>query len=165
MGFVSKHASLAKGATIGRNVTINEGAHVGPHASVLGNAYLHGITVLRDSAIVRGQASVFDSVLSDRTVIGGRARVQYANIRGDGHVMKSSDYLVVGPAVSSGRFTTAHRDREIGVRVNTGCFSGSLGEFHEAILKTHKEGSRARAQYLLFYGLIVRHATFFAWSP
>ena len=77
-----------------------------------------------------------------------------ARIYGDAEVSGNSDFITIGPAISSGHYTTAHRDTKIGVRVNVGCFSGSVDEFEKAILETHKEGSKARKQYLGFLSLI-----------
>jgi hypothetical protein len=80
-----------------------------------------------------------------------------AVIRGDGRISEPGDYLTVGPAISSGRFTTAHVDAVIGVRVNCGCFTGSLAEFREAVEKTHKDDEQFLAQYRTFVALIEAH--------
>ncbi len=103
-----------------------------------------------ETAQVSGNARV-----SDNALVHGDARV-YGNalVYGDAVIAKTSDYLVVGPAKSSGRFTTAHRDSKIGVRVNCGCFSGTVLEFSEAIEKTHKDNREALEQYRLFCQLI-----------
>jgi hypothetical protein len=77
-----------------------------------------------------------------------------AIVSGDARISKTGDYLVVGPAKSSGRFTTAHIDAKIGVRVNCGCFSGTVREFSEAIEKIHANNPEALAQYRLFCQLI-----------
>ena len=77
-----------------------------------------------------------------------------ARVSGDGMIEKTSDYLVIGPAKSSGSFTTAHKDSKIGVRVNCGCFSGTVKEFSEAIERTHKDNKEHLEQYRLFCQLI-----------
>ena len=77
-----------------------------------------------------------------------------AQVSGDGLIEKTSDYLVIGPAKSSGRFTTAHKDSKIGIRVNCGCFSGTVKEFSEAIEETHKNNKEHLEQYRLFCYLI-----------
>ena len=103
-----------------------------------------------DDARVYGNALVYDNarVCGDALVSGD------AWVCGDAVIKKTSDYLVIGPAKSSGRFTTAHRDSKIGVRVNCGCFSGTVREFSEAIEKTHKDNREALEQYRLFCQLI-----------
>jgi hypothetical protein len=59
------------------------------------------------------------------------------NVHGDAVVSTLGDYLVLGPAISSGRWTTAHRDFGIGTRVNCGCFSGTVEEFATVVERTH----------------------------
>jgi hypothetical protein len=106
---------------------------------IQGNAKVYG------NALVYGNAKVY-----------GNARVSgNALVSGDGKIEKTGDYLVLGPAKSSGRFTTAHKDSKIGIRVNCGCFSGTTDEFLKAIEETHRENQEALKQYRLFHALIV----------
>ncbi|MDE1988907.1 MAG: hypothetical protein KGI82_00430, partial [Betaproteobacteria bacterium] len=63
-----------------------------------------------------------------------------------------------------GGMTTAHRDSEIGVRVNCGCFSGSLAEFRERIAKKHAKDTPARTQYDLFADVIDAHFALIDWA-
>ena len=87
--------------------------------------------------------------------VSGNARVSgIAQVSGNALIEKTSDYLVIGPAKSSGRFTTAHKDSKIGIRVNCGCFSGTVKEFSDAIEKTHKNNKEYLEQYRLFCQLI-----------
>ena len=97
-------------------------------------------------------ALVYDSALVfDSAQVFGSARVfGSAVISGDGRVSKPGDYLTLGPSLVSQRFITAHRDEKIGVRVNAGCFSGTIDEFEAAAKKTHADNPRQRAQYELF---------------
>jgi hypothetical protein len=78
----------------------------------------------------------------------------YAQVSGNARVSQSPDYLQVGPAKSSGRFTTAFIDTKIGVRVVCGCFSGSVLEFSKQIEDTHKNNKEHLEQYRLFCQLI-----------
>ena len=118
-----------------------------------------------DDARVSGNARVFDDVrvFGDAWVFGnanilGNAEVSgNARVSGNAIIKKTADYLTLGPAKSSGRFTTAHKDSVIGVRVNCGCFSGSLDEFQQAIKETHKEKPEYLRQYLAFVYVIREH--------
>ena len=132
------------------------------NAQVFGNAAVYGDARVCGSAQVFGDAQVFGNaaVYHDAQVFGnaqvcGDAQV-FGNARvcGNAIIEKTSDYLVVGPAKSSGRFTTAHRDSKIGVRVNCGCFSGTVHEFSRAIEATHKDNQEALEQYRRFCQLI-----------
>lgn len=58
----------------------------------------------------------------------------------NGRVLLTSRYSVftVGPSPTSHRTVTAHHDLDIGIRVNTGCFSGTLEQYRERLEDTHK---------------------------
>ena len=134
-------------------------AYVGGLARVTGSARVTGLARVTGSAWVGGSAYVGDSAW-----VGGLARVTgsayvggSAQVGGDGIINKTSDYVCVGPALSSARWTTAHRDRKIGVRVNCGCFSGTVAEFESAIEQTHAKNAPALAQYRAFVALIKAH--------
>ena len=120
------------------------------NARVSGNAVVYGDAQVSGNAQVSGDARVYGNA-----EVYGIARV-YGNavVSGNAIINKTSDYLVIGPAKSSGRFTTAHRDSKIGVRVNCGCFSGTVHEFSRAIEATHKDNQEALEQYRMFCQLI-----------
>ena len=77
-----------------------------------------------------------------------------ARVHGDARVESQTDWLLVGPAKSSGRFTTAYRDTKIGVRVSCGCFTGTAQEFSAQIEATHAGNQQHLQQYRLFCQLI-----------
>lgn len=68
-----------------------------------------------------------------------------AVIRGEGLIDSAADYFIQGPG-DSGKFTTAHRDRALGVRVNRECFSGTLEQFRRMIEVYGKISERSREQ-------------------
>ena len=112
-----------------------------------------------DNAMVSGNAEVSGNVMvCDNAMVSGNAEVSgNAMVSGNALIKKSADILIVGPALSSGRYTTAHKDSLIGVRINTGCFSGSLDEFKLAIETTHKDSPQALKQYRSFVRLFEEH--------
>jgi hypothetical protein len=75
-------------------------------------------------------------------------------VSGDAQVENHKAWLLIGPAKSSGRFTTAFVDEKIGVRVVCGCFTGTVLEFSQQIKKTHSNNKEALEQYRLFCQLI-----------
>ncbi len=103
-----------------------------------GNLQVYG------NAWVSGNAWVYGNAW-----VSGDARVS-----GDAQVESQADWLLVGPAKSSGRFTTAYRDTKIGVRVSCGCFTGTAQEFSAQIEATHAGNQQHLQQYRLFYQLI-----------
>lgn len=106
--------------------------------SQTGNAWVYGDALVYGNALVSGDA-----------LVSGNARV-YGNARVQNH----KTWLLIGPAKSSGWFTTAFVDEKIGVRVVCGCFSGSVLEFSQQIEKTHANNKEALEQYRLFCQLI-----------
>ena len=138
------------------NAKVYDNARVSGNARVYDNVWVSGDAEVSGNARVSGDAEVSgNAVVSGNAEVSGYAEV-YGNARvsGDAVIEKTSDYLVIGPAKSSGRFTTAHRDSKIGVRVNCGCFSGTVHEFSKAIETTHKNNQEALEQYRLFCQLI-----------
>ena len=77
-----------------------------------------------------------------------------ARVYGNACVENRSNWLLVGPAKSSGRFTTAYKDTYLGIRVVCGCFTGTVKEFSDQIEKTHKDNKEYLEQYRLFCQLI-----------
>ena len=147
---VSGNAWVCGNAQVYDAAQVCGNAQVYDAAQVCGNAQVFGDALVCGDAQVSGDAQVFgDALVCGDAQVSGNARVC-----GDARIDKTSDYLVIGPAKSSGRFITAHRDAKIGVRVNCGCFSGTVREFSKAIEKTHADNPEALAQYRLFCQLI-----------
>ena len=77
-----------------------------------------------------------------------------ARVYGNAQIKSHTDWLLLGPAKSSGRFTTAYLDSKIGVRVSCGCFSGGVQDFSFRIEETHAGNLPHLQQYRLFCQLI-----------
>ena len=110
-------------------------------------------------AYIETLRNVFNNsrVSGDARVSGNAFVSDNAFVSGDARVSGDADILTMEPAISSGRHTTAHTDSVIGVRVNTGCFSGSIQEFIDAIESTHKGNAVALRQYRSFVAAIKAH--------
>ena len=90
------------------------------------------------NAWVSGNAQVFgDARVSGNAWVPGNARVY--DIR---HV------FTAGPIGSRNGFVTFFRDKDCGISVKCGCFSGKLGEFLERVRKTHGDSKYAH-EYIL----------------
>ena len=96
-----------------------------------------------------------DAWVSGNACVSGDARVSdNARVSGNAWVASHKNLLLIGPAKSSGRFTTAFVDNNIGVRIVCGCFTGSVLEFSRQIEKTHADNKESLEQYRLFCQLI-----------
>ena len=119
-------------------------------SQVYGNAWVFGDARVFGDALVFGDARVY----GDAWVYGDAQVYGNAQVFGDARVYGNADWLLIGPAKSSGRFTTAYKDEKLGVRVTCGCFSGSVLDFSKQIESTHKNNLEALQQYRLFCQLI-----------
>lgn len=137
-------------ARVSGNAWVSGNAQVSGNARVSGNAWVYGNARVYGNAQVSGNACVSGNaqVSGDAWVYGD------ACVSGNAQVADQKTWLLIGPAKSSGRFTTAFVDKEIGVRVVCGCFTGSVLEFSQQIEKTHANNKEALEQYRLFCQLI-----------
>lgn len=132
-------------------------AQVSGKARVFDNAWVSDYALICDNARVYDDAWVYNKarIYDDARVYSAAHVHNRALVGGDAVICDSADWIYVGPSASSRRFTTAHRDAELGVRVNCGCFSGSLAEFAAAIEKTHQNSPQDLARYRAFHRLIM----------
>ena len=133
-------------------------ARVYDSARVFGSAQVYGEARVYDSAQVFGSAQVYgEARVSGEACVFGSAWVSgSAQVSGRACIKSVADYIVVGPAQSSGRFTTAYIVENSTV-VTTGCFTGTLEEFKRAIEKTHEHNPSCLKQYRSFANLIAEN--------
>ena len=141
-GYVESEKNLAQ---------VSGNAWVYGDAQVYGNAQVYGDARVYGDAWVSGDAWVYgDAQVSGDAQVYGNARVSgNAQVYGVARVSKRTHWLLIGPAKSSGRFTTAFVDEKIGVRVACGCFTGTVAEFSKQIEETHKNNKEHLEQYRL----------------
>ena len=133
-------------------------ARVYDSARVFGSAQVYGEARVYDSAQVFGSAQVYGEarVFGKACVFGSAWVSGSAQVSGRACIKSVADYIVVGPAQSSGRFTTAYIVENSTV-VTTGCFTGTLEEFKRAIEKTHEHNPSCLKQYRSFANLIAEN--------
>ena len=158
-GYVESEKKLAQvsgNAWVSGNAQVSGNAWVFGNAQVSGDAQVSGNAWVSGNAQVSGNAWVFGNAwVSGNAQVSGNAWVSgNAQVSGNAWVFGDADLLVIGPAKSSGRYTTSHKDETIGVRVNCDCFSGTVLEFSRAIEETHANNKEALEQYRLFCQLI-----------
>ena len=71
-----------------------------------------------------------------------------ARVYGDAWVESQESICSFSGFGSEFRTTTAFVDKELGVRIVCGCFSGTLYQFREKVIKTHGEDSKNGKLYL-----------------
>jgi hypothetical protein len=157
-GYIEKEANLSQvgNAWVYRNARVFGDAQVSGNAQVSGDAWVYGNARVYGEAQVSGYARVSGNaqVYGEAQVSGEAWVYGEARVSGDADINGYSDWLIIGPAKSSGRFTTAYKDKKIGVRVSCGCFTGSVQEFSQQIENTHEDNKEHLEQYRLFCQLI-----------
>ncbi len=131
---------------VGNNASMHDNACMYDNASIYDNASMYGNARMYDNARMHDNAKLTDTPLYGNALLSHDAIVNHI-----------SDYITLGPALSSGQYTTAFIDARIGIRVTCGCFSGTIEEFISAIHETHAENFPAKAQYLAFAACIRAH--------
>ena len=138
------------------NLQVYGNAWVSGNAQVSGNARVYGNAQVSGKAQVYGNAQVFDNV----RVYGNAQVFDNARVYGDtgvfGNTWVCGDAQVYGNAAictfsgfgSKFRTTTAFIDKEIGIRVVCGCFTGTLEQFRKQVIQTHGEDSKNGKLYL-----------------
>lgn len=124
---VSGNARVSGNAIVSGNAVVSGNAIVSGYATVAGDAWVSGNAVVSGNAKVSGNTKV-----SGNAVVSGNTQL----VRGGAQVASDQDFLTLGPALSSGRHTTAFQT-PTGVKVVTGCFLGTVDEFEAAIRSKH----------------------------
>ena len=150
------NAWVSGNAQVSGNARVYGNAQVSGNAQVYGDARVYGDTWVYGNAQVYGDARVFGNtwVYGDTWVYGNAQVFGNAQVYGDTEVC--GDAQVYGNAAictfsgfgSKFRTTTAFIDKEIGIRVVCGCFTGTLEQFRKQVIQTHGEDSKNGKLYL-----------------
>ena len=120
------------------------------HLSQEGDAWVSGDAQVYDDAQVSGDARVYDDAwVSSNAWVSGNARVYGdAQVYGNAWVESAEAICTFSGFGSQYRTTTAFLDKELGIRIVCGCFTGTLCQFRKQIIKTHGEDSKNGKLYL-----------------
>ena len=153
--WVEDRACVYGNACISGNASVGGGAHVYDNASVTDNARVFGSSHIFGDSLVSGKAHIGGIVqLSGNAQVSGNAYLSGNDQVSHGVIKSNADFITVGPAISSNRYTTAYRTMDQSICVTTGCFTGSLDEFEQAINETHVNNEIYKQQYLRFVQMI-----------
>ena len=131
-------------AWVSGNAQVSGNARVYGNAQVSGKAQVYGNAQVFDNVRVYGNAQVFDNarVYDDTGVFGNTW------VCGDAQVYGNAAICTFSGFGSKFRTTTAFIDKEIGIRVVCGCFTGTLEQFRKQVIRTHGEDSKNGKLYL-----------------
>ena len=132
------------------NLQVYGNAWVSGKAQVSGNARVYGNAQVSGKAQVYGNAQVFDNVqvFGNAQVYGDAGVFGNTWVCGDAQVYGNAAICTFSGFGSKFRTTTAFIDKEIGIRVVCGCFTGTLEQFRKQVIQTHGEDSKNGKLYL-----------------
>ena len=135
--WIHGYAEIFNDTWVYDNAEVYDNAKVYGHASVNGNAEVYGNAKISGNSYVSG-----DSVICCNAHVYGDARPCK-----DAYISSDNDYLVVSPIGSRRDTTTFFKCKDESVKVSCGCFIGTLDEFKDKVIETHKDNQYAK-QYL-----------------
>ena len=105
-----------------------------------------------DNAIVCNNARIYDNaiVYGDAIVCGN------AIVCDNARIYDTKDYCIITGFGSRLSATTFFRCKDDEIRVNCGCFNGTLDEFRDKVKETHKDNKYAK-EYLLAIDMVKVH--------
>ncbi len=106
--------------------------------------------------IEKGELGGFVEKESNLAHYGNAWVYRNACVSGKAEIYGNLDFATVGGFGSEQRTTTFFRQKDGSVGVQCGCFCGTLEEFREKVLETHRESKYAQ-EYLMIADLMELH--------
>lgn len=149
-GYIENESNLSDTAWVGKN------SRICSYSKVYENAHVYGNSIVEEYSHVFGNARIGDGVRvkAGSFVFGTACITGEVQLPIDACIGSNADFVLIGPAISSKRFTTAYRAIDNSILVSTGCFVGSIDEFKYAIKNTHKDSPSCKKQYMAFVNMI-----------
>lgn len=175
--WIEKECLVNEYSRVEGNALVSGRSNIKSDALISGNSIVNSCIVTGD-AVVNGNAVVTDCVVYGSSIIGDDTRVQNMAfvdciLKGQTHIylpgnwphtvyniegeFTEKDFFVQGPALSSNRHSLGYRQKDGLVKITTGCFEGTLGQYLVAIEKTHKGRPKYLQQYREFHANFVKH--------
>ncbi len=177
---VSGNATMRGNTFIQDNVQLSGNARMLNYAygvkdaAITGSAVLDSVACVTDSAQIGGTAR-----LTGRFVLGGTSNITAPIVLGeadnglgvvpnntgistDAIITTASDLLVLGPALSSGRYTYAYKTASHPVYITVDCFNGTLEQFIEMVRITHQKNFMHPEYYYQYMGFVEQIKTHFS---
>ena len=141
--WVYDDARVYGNARVSGSSRVSDNARVYGNARVFGDAYVFDHACVYDYACVYGDAWVFDNAcVSDN-----------AYISNDANISSDFDYCTVSGFGSKARTTTFFKCKNGVIKVNCGCFNGTINEFRDKVKETHGDNKYAK-EYLTIADIV-----------
>ena len=115
-------------------------AEVFDDAKIYGKAEVFGDALVFDDAKIYGKAEVYGDakIYGDALVFGDAIVYGDAKICGGAEIKETGDYITISGLGRRNRTTTFYKSKSGAILVKCGCFSGTLKEFKNKVIETHK---------------------------
>ena len=143
------NARVCDNSRVYDDACVYDNAQISGNACVYDDAYVYDNAQISDNAWVRNDACVYDDAyVYDNAQISGNACVS-----NDANISSSFDYCTISSFGSEGRTTTFFKCKNGVIKVNCGCFNGTINEFRDKVKETHGDNKYAQG-YLKVADLI-----------
>lgn len=136
-----KECEISGDSVVAGFAVITDSVKISNNAYVCDNAQVSGGALVFDNAQISGDASIIGGQVYGCSRVEGHAAVTGnaivcgaaflsgdAFVSGDAIIYDTDRYLTISPFGADALTLTAHRDKELGIRVNVGEFSGSVSD-------------------------------------
>ena len=130
---ISNHAMVFENARVGGTGSATS------HCEIYGDALVCGYSKIRGTAKIYGCAKIYDTskILANAEVFGHVSIVQSTTIGVDGKISSTEDYVTIGPIGSRDGYTTVYKTYKGDVRIQCGCFNGTIRDFISKVRRTY----------------------------
>ena len=114
------------------------------------NLSQNGLSWVGKKSVVYGDAQVYGDawVYGDARVYGNAWVYGDARVYGNALISKIEDLFIIGLIGSRNDFVTFYKNKNNGISVKCGCFSGNIEEFLEKVKQTHGDTKHGRTYKL-----------------
>ena len=125
------------------NAIVYDNAEVYGDAKIFGNAEVYGDAKIFGGAIIYG-----DSRVCDHSIVYGDAKISE-----NAYIESNDDFSIIYNFGSKNRVTSFFKCEGGLIKVNCGCFHGTINEFRERVKDVHKDSKYAK-EYLMIADLM-----------
>lgn len=146
---IQNFAIIENNALVGDDVEISGCTRVSHNAQIQGGAKIDNYSKIYDNAAINGNVMIGGSVsIHGYTVIDGNVMINsngsgVIEITGNAHLQDGAKItdrnhmFVIGPIGSRNDYTTFYKNKDNGITVSCGCFTGDIETFLERVIETH----------------------------
>lgn len=135
---ISDNANVCDNAKVHGHARVYYKAFIGGNSEVYGNVSINGNALINDTASIHGDAIIKgDSIIIKNAEVSGEVEIFNAVLSLDANIINNYSFVTVNGFGRKNRTTTFYLTKDNIVRINCGCFHGTIDEFEKEIECTH----------------------------